>query len=791
VPARRPEWDCGKCQLNTRWSDFGCSGDCEIPVGTCVTLDVSADVNKLVVKGRLTWDTSKDGLTLKADSIWITDCGIFEIGSLDAPMMNDATIYLKSAGGFYSGFGSDAQFGSESMPGRATVEIHGRPLKHPWTLLTKTVQSGDDQIEVEHDVSDWKVGDKVTVGITGKKYRTTESFRIRSISGQVIFLDGSFQNPRLGRQDRRLQAEVMNTSRNILVTGDDFNAARHGNHMLFNSYARVSYTRVEKCGQKNVKGRYCMHYHQVRDCPECLLLGNVAEDGSQKGFTIHGSHQIQVRECIAHKVLGAGFYIEDGNELYNTFAYNVNICHEKDGCILRGATVHSRADEAEQAGMWFQSATNHIMYNRVGNHKHAIFFDGAIAGSGRGFAAGKVCNAHDEYGIVRGNVSHSCNLFGIYFHTMWPRKVRRSIASNGMVEDMEDCKAGRWCSCDALKPDGSDNGAVAVIEDSLDYSNNWSGGYGYGDHQWKGFHVINNLHGIYWKQTKPMADGRIGHVIDSKFETVNDDREIQDVVGGGYGVVGIFQPGGWGAFHVHNTVFHGNFGDEIMANHHCQVGGNTGALCTPVIDLEGISWDDNWSLSFGWSSEGFVKKLPIWTSTDNSLEKNWPVTSLASGEQTHLLALNGCDTTSDKKYGGGIICNKAVRRLQIWSPDQGSPTISPLSYNANETNLEWMRGGNPKTGYGAVVVAGEKYRLKLNSLEKVVLEFSDLCYNDELTLEIEYHGRVETCRLSSNHSRNWMTTDGPVFDGPQNPNKVHPGACTQQLDMLSSHSLII
>jgi hypothetical protein len=680
------------------------------------------------------------------------------------------------------------------MPGKATVEIHGAALRNPWTLLTANANAGTSQLTVEHDISDWKSGDKVTIAAQGNKHRNTETFGIQSINGNTITLDGQLQAPRLGRKDKFLQAEVMNMSRNILVTGDGFNSADHGIHMIFNSYARISGTRVEKCGQKNIKGRYCMHFHQVRDCPECLFYGNVADDGSQRGFVVHGTHQAQVRDNIVHKVKGAGIYVEDGNELYNTFAYNVNICHEKDGCILRGATDNGRADEGEQSGFWLQSSTNHLIYNRVANHKHGIFFDGALSGKGRGMASGKVCNTHDEYGIVKGNVNHSNNLFGMYYHTAWPRKVRRSIASNGYVEDMDECNANRWCSCDALKPDGTDNGASATIEDTLDYSNNWSGGYSYGDIQYKGFHAINNLHGIYWKITKPFADGRIGHVIDSKFETTSGHES--DVLGGGYAVVHILQPGGLGAFQVRNTEFTGNAGQDIAAAHHCEVGGHTGALCTPEIDLKDITWDNDWKISFGFTSTRYAKTLPIFTSSDASLGTNWPVTSLASEDQTHLLGLNGCSKTTDKHYDDGIICNKALRRLQVWSQDQGNMSISPKSYSAGATTMEYMKGGgNARVGYGAVVASGETYRLKLNQIRPkkngkeipVVLEFSDIMYqNESITLEIEYNGRVETCVLSSQDPRNWLNYNGPIFDGVENPNNTHPGACVPQLKRLGA-----
>jgi hypothetical protein len=795
---------CSTCTTTKTWTEFACSGDCEIPDGTCVTLDTDADVDSLVVKGQLIWDTSKDGLTLSSSYIMVQDCGVFQLGTLDSPMEKSATIYIKSSGDSPYDFGSRF-FGSTDD---ATVEIHGAKLNRTWTLLTKTVSAGDNSIEVADDVSDWKVGDKITVAPTGiQSDSSTESFAIESISGNTITLDGSFSSPRLGKADRRLQAEVMNLSRNIVVTGDDFDSNDYGLHMIFNSYARVSYTRVEKCGQKNIKGRYCMHMHIIHDCPECLFLGNVAEDGRQRGFVVHGTHNAQVRDCIVHNVKGAGYYVEDGNELFNTFAYNVNVCQQKKGCAIDGATVNADADSINQSGMWIQSATNNFIYNRMANHDHGFFFQSNLYPNGQGEATNKVCSQNDEFGVVKGNVGHSNQRFGMYIDTHWPVQLNRTVENDGFVVDRQDCFDGKWCSCSPLTEDGEDRGAPGVIEDELDFANLFTGQYSAGDVQWKGLHSINNLHGLYWKQTKPFADGRVGHVVDCTFEWIDssEDSEIVSILGtAAMGNEQVLTPGGLGSFRIINTSFKGNTLHAIGANHHCQVDG-TGSLCTPEVHLEGVeflsSWEDNLSginTALGVHGEDNYgnRDLPIFTSTDSSLNTDYSLTSLAPGLQPHLLSLDGCEATTDPKYDEGILCNLPIRRLQVWAADQGDLTITAKSYSAAATTMQWMYstpqdawvdGVGGREGYGAVVAVGETYRLKINSSpDQIALEFSDLVYEgEELTLEIEYNGKVETCQMSSQHSRNWITTKGPVFSGSMNPDGVHPGACVEELEALA------
>ena len=37
----------------------------------------------------------------------------------------------------------------------------------------------------------------------------------------------------------------------------------------------VRYVRVQNCGQRDVMGRYCFHFHLKRQCPRCYVKGRV------------------------------------------------------------------------------------------------------------------------------------------------------------------------------------------------------------------------------------------------------------------------------------------------------------------------------------------------------------------------------------------------------------------------------------------------------------------------------------------------------------------------------------
>ena len=59
---------------------------------------------------------------------------------------------------------------------------------------------------------------------------------------------------------------------------------------------RMQHTRVEKCGQRGVMGRYCLHFHLLQSCPECLFHGNAIEFSHQRGIVVHGTHLAKVEQ---------------------------------------------------------------------------------------------------------------------------------------------------------------------------------------------------------------------------------------------------------------------------------------------------------------------------------------------------------------------------------------------------------------------------------------------------------------------------------------------------------------
>ena len=248
--------------------------------------------------------------------------------------------------------------------------------------------------------------------------------------------------------------------------------------------------------------------------------------------------------------------------------------------------------------------------------------------------------------------------------------------------------------------------------------------------QYLRYHAINNLHGLYWKQTKNFADPAVtAHVKDSVFEwTLGRAERLGEIMGippGHVGVGHILAPGGLGTFLLENTVFKGDMFAAIAGNHHCGVNfGGTGGICTPTFLLKNVDFSEmapgrKWVQygerhapeaagarrrltfspppSFSPGNSGGNPDMPMYTSGDASLDfAGNGVLSVASQSQAHLLAYEECWDTDDVRYDGGIACSAPLRRLQVWSrPQSGDRQIEGTGAPSAGGSVKLWRKGSP------------------------------------------------------------------------------------------------
>ena len=287
-----------------------------------------------------------------------------------------------------------------------------------------------------------------------------------------------------------------------------------GLHTLVNGSSgvyNIQHTRVEKCGQRGFTGRYCIHFHFMRECRACIAHGNAVEYGQQRGIVVHATHTATVTENTLYDVRGAGIYIEDGNELYNHIEYNAVICPWKfldpvmGGCTIPGTDNQDADDSNNQASYWSLDHTNHFIGNRAANSFNGLFFDPSMKGDGRGISEGKVCAQWTRLGRVQGNTCHSHGRFGTYFvSNNYPRQLPTTIAGNGQTQPFPALAA--VCNS-GFTSDGYDLGLSSTITNNVDYQNIFVGAYAMGDIQWRDHYSIDNKNVIYHKETKNFQDG--------------------------------------------------------------------------------------------------------------------------------------------------------------------------------------------------------------------------------------------------------------------------------------------
>ncbi|KAK1742392.1 hypothetical protein QTG54_006957 [Skeletonema marinoi] len=553
----------------------------------------------------------------------------------------DAFVYIKDNGAVHSmlrsrGFGS-AALNAGDYP---TIDINGRDLARTWSLLSKPLHPGMDKIELMHNANlmDWRVGDRISVAPTAKLATGHgEEFTITLIDANgYLRLDkvaqydhqSKFVNASPGGHPAILSAEVVNLSRNIVITGDDFKheqcdpslpeavpgeetsvlgcrcssfrqqctnglhtAAMHG------GTASIQNTRIERCGQRGVEGKYCLHFHKLSDCPTCLFKNNVVENSQQRGIIVHSTHSSVVEGNVLYNVRGAGIYIEDGNEMYNDIKHNVVICpHPFNDSVLSGCTVPGTSNRIadtkdNQSGIFSRANTNSLQGNRVSNN-----FNGMLLlneGSGRGDSQHKVCETSAKLGRIEGNTFHSNGRFGTYTLTRnYPKQTDQSILTDGHNLDQS--------LCSGFDNDGNARGESGAIVNNVDYYNAFVGHYEAGDMQYNGHQSFENNNLMYWKETKNFENGCSAHITGSSYAEGNVALPDQ------------------ATFIIENTHF-GN-GVQLEASHHCGVG-STGGLCQPTYILDNVKWTnrDTSRSGFGSNMITFSLTMPTRITEESSL----------------------------------------------------------------------------------------------------------------------------------------------------------------------------
>ena len=302
----------------------------------------------------------------------------------------------------------------------------GKKRSPTWTMIDATIKKGDLSFTVIEDI-DWQVGEHIVIASTSYDHNEAEERIITAISGRTITVDKPFVYghyagvERYGASDvLEMRAEVGLLTRNIVMMGDETSVATdYGSHLMLTGSAenglvgKIAYTEFTKCGQPQIMGRYCHHFHMAGDVPDSYSIGNSVHHSMARILTLHGVHFLYVAWNVGYRVKGHNFFIEDGIETNNVLEYNLAI-----SSLLVNNMMQT---DMSVASFWVTNPTNHLRFNHAaGSDFYGFWYEIKERPDGPS-ATGDVCPIGNPLGESHDNVAHSNVRFGLRIFKLYSR----------------------------------------------------------------------------------------------------------------------------------------------------------------------------------------------------------------------------------------------------------------------------------------------------------------------------------------------------------------------------------
>ncbi|KAI3389358.1 hypothetical protein SNEBB_007570 [Seison nebaliae] len=428
-----------------------------------IVLDTTTPVLKflLIKGGKLIFDPIKSA-HLKTENILITEGGTLEIGTEEKPYMASGKItmfgHLRST--------ELPLFGSKTLALReGTIDIHGKEIGRPFTVLGETAKVGDTQIKLKDSVP-WEVGSLIVIATTGDRVSMNESelATIKSIdgTGKIIGLEKALEHEHLGITTRlngksyEIRGEVALLSRNIKFSGfshpswhvkipactpgfdpgefsvqtcfqgrfgeeigsDQFGGAIMVSQEVQGSQSvqlRISNLEMEHVGQAFRLGRYPIHFHRNGHMAGSYVRATTIRNGFNRAINVHDTHNVMVEHNVAYNIMGGAFFFEDGSEQNNTMQYNLVMFVKASTSLLN--------DDITPAAYWITHPTNYIRHNHAVGGTHFGFWyrmhehpDGPSATTDIFCQLAPLAEFHN-------NTVHSVGWFGLWIHKNYTPEV--------------------------------------------------------------------------------------------------------------------------------------------------------------------------------------------------------------------------------------------------------------------------------------------------------------------------------------------------------------------------------
>lgn len=378
--------------------------------GTRVSFDVVSDAPLACVdvEGALVFRTNTP-TRLTVGTVTVLDAGRLEVGTADEPVAFDVQAEIVFADHPIDTAADPEQL-TGGLIGLGTVRIHGAVKTPTFARVAVEPRVGHVRLELEQPVSDWQAGDRLVLPDTrqlrqrerGSSYMPQwEELRVASVSGTTVTLAGplAFDHRGAGVPDGGTDflPHVGNLTRNVVIRSQ--NPAGTRGHVIFVKRPDVDirYAAFRDLGRTrmgmldntqynsdgtlrhvgtNQIGRYSLHFHHAfgPKAPQpngfqFTVIGNVIDDASKWGITVHNSHHGLIRDNVVYNSRGAAIVAEDGTESFNVFERNFAMRSEGSGDFAPRSGYGGATPDpgGEGAGFWLRGPNNVLRDNVAAN----------------------------------------------------------------------------------------------------------------------------------------------------------------------------------------------------------------------------------------------------------------------------------------------------------------------------------------------------------------------------------------------------------------------------------------
>lgn len=177
---------------------------------------------------------------------------------------------------------------------------------------------------------------------------------------------------------------------------------------------KISYAEFTKCGQPQIVGRYCTHFHMAGEVPDSYIRGIAVHHSFARVLTIHGTHYLTVEKSVGFYVKGHNIFIEDGIETNNVIQDNLMMSSIMSNTMLQS--------DITVASYWITNPYNTVRRNHAaGGDFYGFWYEIKEHPDGPS-ATSDICPMGMRLGVSQDNVAHSNRRFGLRIFKLSARK---------------------------------------------------------------------------------------------------------------------------------------------------------------------------------------------------------------------------------------------------------------------------------------------------------------------------------------------------------------------------------